>query len=255
MTVVQKIPNIISLFVLLISTIGYSQNSTAFEEANTLYNASKYQEAITKYESILKEGNHSTALYYNLGNAYYKLNKIGPSIYYYEKALLLEPTNEDVLNNLAFAQNMTIDAIEPLPQNGVSKMVNAVLGKLTYNQWAWFAVIFVFLFVITFLWYQFSYSTMQKRTFFVLSCVSLLLVFVGLGFAYQQHYEAKKQSPAIVFAKEAKIKAEPNLRSNEAFVLHEGTKVMVLETVSDWKKIKLIDGKIGWIPASDIKEL
>ena len=101
---------IIILFVCCFSMIGFSQNDSVFSEANTLYNNGKYAEAIDKYESILDSDQHSAELYFNLGNANYKLNNIAPSIYYYEKALLLEPNDKDIQNNLAFAQNMTIDA-------------------------------------------------------------------------------------------------------------------------------------------------
>ena len=111
---------IISLFLSLISA---AQNNAWFEKGNSLYNEGKFTEAIEAYERILESEFHSSELYYNLGNAYYKLNRIAPSIYYYEKALQLSPKDEDVLNNIAFARNMTIDAIEVIPEIGFSKIM------------------------------------------------------------------------------------------------------------------------------------
>ena len=82
-----------------------------------------------------------------------------------------------------------------------------------------------------------------------------MLAFIALTFTFYNYDSTKKNIPAIVFAQESQVKSEPNLRSDEAFVLHEGTKVQVLDTVNNWKKIKLSDGKTGWIPNEDIKLL
>ena len=110
------------------SVIGFSQNNQHFEEANALYNDNKYAEAIDKYESILDTEVHSAELYFNLGNANYKLNNIAPTIYYYEKALQLNPNDKEIENNLAYAQNMTIDAIDSVPEVGFSRIINNVVN-------------------------------------------------------------------------------------------------------------------------------
>ncbi|MEM6719792.1 MAG: tetratricopeptide repeat protein [Bacteroidota bacterium] len=245
------------LFVFISSSmlVFGQDNAALFEAANKAYNDGNFPEAITQYESILETGNHSTAIYYNLGNAYYKSNEIGPSIYYFEKALQLSPNDEDILNNLAFAKNMTIDAIEPLPKTQISKFVSSITEMFTYNEWAWIAVIFGFLCVISFLLYQFSYQTLKKRIYFLISFIAFLFILGTVFIAYHQYGKAQKDRPAIVFAEETAVKAEPNLRSDEVFVLHEGTKVQVLDTIDNWKKIQLIDGKIGWIIAEDVNEL
>ncbi|EDP96689.1 tetratricopeptide repeat protein [Kordia algicida OT-1] len=237
-------------------TLVFSQDNTAlFESANTAYNDGNYAEAIAQYKSILETGNHSAAIYYNLGNAYYKSNEIGPSVYYFEKALQLSPDDKDILNNLAFANNMTIDAIEPLPKTQLSKFIGNITGTFTYNEWAWIAVFCGFLCVISFLLYQFAYETLKKRIYFLISFLAFLFIIGTVAIAYQQYGKAQKDRPAIVFAKETTVKSEPNLRSDEVFVLHEGTKVQVLDTVDNWKKIQLIDGKIGWIISEDVNEL
>lgn len=250
-----KITYLLLVFISSTVLVFGQENTTLFEAANKAYNDGNFPEAITKYKSILEKGNHSTSIYYNLGNAYYKSNEIGPSIYYFEKALQLSPKDEDILNNMAFAKNMTIDAIEPLPKTQLSKFVNNITGTFTYNQWAWIAVIFGFLCVISFLLYQFSYQTLKKRIYFLISSIAFLFILGAVAIAYQQYGKAQADRPAIVFAKETTVKAEPNLRSDEVFVLHEGTKVQVLDAVDNWKKIQLIDGKIGWIVAEDVNEL
>ncbi|MDO7172002.1 SH3 domain-containing protein [Mariniflexile sp. AS56] len=232
-----------------------AQNTAVFEQANALYNAGKYGDAIDKYKTILDTKNHSAELYFNLGNAHYKLNNIAPSIYYYEKALQLAPNDQDIKNNLAFAQNMTIDAIEVVPEAGLSKIVNNATNRMEFDGWAKVSIGFVFCFVILFLIYYFAYSSLRKRLTFLGSLVSLILMCVSLLFAFHKFNLDKKDKPAIVFAKEILVKNAPNNRSDESFRLHEGTKVQVLDTVSNWRKIKLQDGKTGWVSSEDIKAL
>ena len=103
---------ILYIFIFLLSTLTFAQNDKLFEQANTFYNNGKYTEAIDSYEKIIESGQHSAELYYNIANAHYKLNNIAPSIYYYEKALQLAPNDSEIKNNIVFARNMTIDAID-----------------------------------------------------------------------------------------------------------------------------------------------
>jgi len=245
------------LYIVLFFFFGslLAQNANIFEEANTLYNEGKYSEAITKYESVLETNQHSAELYFNLGNANYKLNNIAPSIYYYEKALQLKPNDPDIKNNMAYAQNMTVDAIQTVPELGLSKFFNKVTHALLFDTWAKIAIVLMVLFVLLFITYYFTYDTSKKRLSFVLSFVFLFLSLFSLGLAFQKNALDKKNNPAIVFAQETEVKTAPNLASEDAFILHEGTKVQVLDTMSNWKKIKLTDGKTGWIIGDDIKLL
>ncbi len=246
-------------FYILIALLGFikteAQNNQHFEEANALYNEGKYAEAIDKYMSILQSDTHSAELYYNLGNAHYRLNNVAPSIYYFEKAKLLNPNDKDIENNLVYANNMTIDAIDNVPEVGFSKLIKNITNTFSFDIWAKTAVCLAFVYVLLVLLYYFSYSSGKKRITFVMSIICLLSLCVALAFAFNKFELDKKNNPAIIFAQESQIKAEPNLRSEEAFRLHEGTKVQVIDTVNNWKKIKLTDGKIGWILSEDIKIL
>jgi tetratricopeptide (TPR) repeat protein len=240
-------------FLLGFSTFG--QNQALFKQANTLYNEGKYTDAINTYEAILATKNESAELYFNLANAHYKLNDIAPSVYYYEKALQLAPNDADIKHNLSFAKNMTVDAIDVVPEAGLSKLIKKATNMFSFDAWAKVSVGFVFLFVILFLVYYFAYSTIRKRLAFIGSITSISLMCIALLFAFHKFNLDKKDKPAIVFAKESSVNNEPNSRSEEAFKLHEGTKVQVLDTVKNWKKIKLVDGKSGWISSDDIKAL
>lgn len=233
----------------------FAQNEALFKSANDAYNEGDYVKAADRYLEILEKGEHSAELYFNLGNAYYKLNQIAPSIYYYEKALLLKPSDSEIKNNLAYSQNMTLDAIEILPETGLSNLYKRFTGFLSFDQWAKTAVIFMILFVLLYIaFYFFKYST-RKRIAFIGSLLALLLSVVSIVFAFIEYEDFKLDNPAIVFSQESQVKTEPNNRSQQAFVLHEGTKVNVLEELGEWKKIQLADGKTGWIATESIKLL
>jgi tetratricopeptide (TPR) repeat protein len=247
--------SILYILSFLLSFGVFAQNEAFFQQANGLYNEGKYAEAINKYEAILRSKNQSAELYFNLGNAHYKLNNIAPSIYFFEKALQLAPNDTDIKHNLAFAKNMTIDAIGIVPESALTKILNNATNAFTFDTWAKAAIAFVFCFVVLFLIYYFAYSSLRKRLAFLGSIIALILICVALLFTFHKFNLDKKDKPAIVFAQESKVKNEPNSRSEESFKLHEGTKVQVLDTVKNWKKIKLADGKTGWISSEDIKQL
>ena len=246
---------LIYIYIVFISTCSLAQNDSFFEQGNALYNQGDFDQAILKYETVLESGEHSAELYFNLANAHYKLNHIAPSIFYYEKALQLDPNDKEIQNNLGFARNMTIDAIDTVPEVGLSNYLKNITNKLNFDAWAKISVVFVCLFVLLFLFYYFAYSSTKKRLSFVASMVCIGLTCLTLALAFHKYNLDKKNRPAIVFTQESQVKSEPNLRSTEAFILHEGTKVQILDTVNNWKKIKLSDGKTGWIINEDIKAL
>ena len=246
----------ILFFLLIIASSLVAQTSDElFNNANDLYKNENIEEAIELYKKIESQGIVSSELYYNLGNSYYKLNKVGPSIYYYEKALKINPFNEDVKNNLVFAKRLALDNIEELPKTVFQKFNKNWLQKLSYNDWALVDVVFSFLGSLLFLFFYFSDSPSKKRFYFMTSTLSFLLLIVSFLITYNQYTVAKNNRVAIVFAIKTAVRNAPTLNSEEVFTLHEGTKVIVLDVVDDWKKIKLADGKLGWIIADEIKLL
>ena len=170
--------NILYLF-LLISQVFFAQSS--FEKGNALYQKGQYQEAVQVYENIIKEDKlHSAELYFNLGNSYYKLNKVAPSIYNYEKALVLKPNDPATLNNLKFAKKLTIDEIKEVPKVGFAKLIQNFTSIFDYNTWAKISVVLGFVFLLSFIGYYFSQSTLYKRIFFVGMFIIPFLFFFSL---------------------------------------------------------------------------
>lgn len=245
--------NILYLF-LLISQVFFAQNG--FEKGNALYQKGQYQQAVQEYESVIKDDKQQSAeLYFNLANAYYKLNKVAPSIYNYEKALVLKPNNADILNNLKFAKKLTIDEIKEVPKVGFAKLIQNFTGIFTYNTWAMISVTIAFAFLLSFIGYYFSQITLSKRIYFIGMFVLLLalLLSVAAGMSEKDHYDNDR--PAIVFAEVSEVRSEPQKSGAAIFLLHEGAKVYVTETLGQWKKIELTDGTEGWIDSLTIKEV
>lgn len=243
------------MMILLVSMSSFAQNGPLFEQGKELYKAEKYQEAVNSWMKIIDNKQHSSELYFNLGNAHYKLNNIGPSIYYYEKALLLAPNDNDIKNNLAFAKNATVDDIEPLPKTIFNKWYTTIADVLTFEGWAMATVALSIGFALLFLLYYFSYSEEKKRLFFMTALLSILFFGMSISMAFSTYEDAIKNQPAIIFSESIEVKDAPNLGSETSFTLHEGTKVQIIEKEDDWVKIEIANGKEGWIPLSDLKEL
>ena len=242
------------LFIFLLITQFFFAQS-GFETGNSLYQKGKYEQAVTAYESVLATKKQSAELYFNLGNCYYKLNKVAPAIYNYEKALVLHPEDSEIQNNLRFAQKLTIDEVKEVPKVGFSKWLHDLTSTFHYNTWAWISVLFSTLFLLFFLGYYFSQTTLYKRLFFFGMFALLFLLFTSVAAAISEKDSYDNERPAIVFAEMTLVKSEPQTTSATVVTFHEGTTVYVLETLDNWKKIQLADGTQGWIAKSAIKEV
>jgi tetratricopeptide (TPR) repeat protein len=246
--------NIIVYLFLLISQIFVAQNS--FEKGNALYQKGQYKEAIESYENIIKEEKqHSAELYFNLGNCYYKLNKVAPSIYNYEKALVLKPNDAETLNNLKFAKKLTIDEIKEVPKVGFAKLLQNFTSVFHYNTWAIISVGIAFAFLLSFIGYYFSQRTLSKRIYFIGMFILLfaLLITVSAGILEKNQFDNNR--PAIIFAEVTEVRSEPQKAGSSIIILHEGAKVYVIQSLGSWRKIELTDGTEGWINATAIKEV
>ena len=242
------------LFILLFVTqIIWAQSP--FEQGNQYYQKENYQAAITSFESIINTGKESAEVYFNLANAHYKLHQVAHAIYNYEKALLLSPNDEEIKTNLDFARKMTIDDIKVIPKVGFQKLLSDFTSQYFYDTWAWIAVAFAFLFLAFFAGYYFSQKTVLKRIFFFGMFVWLLGIGLAAASGFYERSRMEHEKPAIIFAESTALKNEPKVNGPDATVLHEGTKVYILESIANWKKVELTDETTGWIEDSAIKEI
>ncbi len=246
------------LFLLIMSFTfwGFAQNhQEIFQKANTAYQNGHYQDAIDAYKQLLAAKIEDADLYYNLANAYYKLNRIAPSIYYYEKALLVDPKHRDAKHNLMYAQRMTIDSFDTIPKSILQRIDENIIYPFGVDTWAAISVVGAFLFAVFVLMYYFSGQTTRKRIFFVLSSITLLFFLLSVSFTLKRKYYYEHNQPAIVFEPKISVKSEPTPTADEAFELHEGTKVQILESLDSWYKIQLPDGNIGWLQQDTVKKI
>ena len=135
------------------------------------------------------------------------------------------------------------------------RLLSSYLKKIALNTWSYFSIVLTLLLTLFFLLFHYAYNPIYKRLFFILSSISLLLFVITFSISFNQYSAQKNNKEAIIFVTETSIQSEPTTNANEAFVLHEGTKVFIIDKVDSWLKIKLIDGKIGWILSEKLKEL
>lgn len=226
-----------------------------FDQASEQYAAGEYQAAIANYEEILHGDKASAEVYFNLGNAYYKLDSLAPSIYFYNKALQLAPKDSDVLNNLQFAKERTVDLIEQAPKTGWAAWFSTLREAFSYNGWAILAVVCSFLMLIFGTGYYFVGSPLKKRLFFFLGVLAILVSAGSVVLAYDQYNEQQNKQLAIVYAKQIDVHAEPNHNAAVIFTLHEGTQVRVIDHFNGYYRVKLEDDKRGWMKEEALKLL
>ena len=215
-----------------------------FKAANTFYKKNNFEQAAAAYEKIINQGYRNAEVYYNLGNCYYKLNKTGKSILYYEKALLLEPNDEDLLHNLQLAQLKTVDKPVPVPQLSIIKSYNNFIRLQQSKGWAITALVCVWLAFILFAAYMLWAG---NKILSLLGSLFLLgsLVFLLLG---GKQYSAEENScSAVLIVNNVNVKSAPDINGTDIFTIHEGIKFQLLDEVGNWSKIRLIDGKVGWL--------
>jgi tetratricopeptide (TPR) repeat protein len=242
----------IFITILLFFSSIFMWSQASFDKANELYQQENYDEAVQLYEEILKSGQHSAEVYFNLGNAYYKLNQVAPAIYNYERALLLEPNNKDVQTNLKFAQNMTIDEIKEAPKVGFRNWLSNFTSVYHYDVWAKIAVGFSVLCLLGFVGF---YRMLIKRIFFTLMLLFVIGSVLSIMLSVFEKNRAESYNPAIIFSEMIALKVEPRSVAANVITLHEGTKVFILEDLDDWFRVELADGTKGWLQKETVRSL
>mgnify|MGYP001189307299 FL=1 len=242
------------LLYIFIFLLNNQSLDSIFDSSNDFYTNGNYQMAIEGYKSILNSGFESAELYYNLGNAFYKLNNIPESNFFYEKARSILPDDEDVLINLSFAQNLRIDKIEKLPISQTQNLKINILKMFSEKGWSILLITLAWATCISLILYLSINKSIQKRIFFSQSIILLIIAIVILIINIEKK-ELNNEKFAIVFDKEVEVWSEPNRISELKFLLHEGTKVKQIDTIQDWVNIQLENGTLGWIQSSTIKIL
>lgn len=225
------------------------------QDADAEYSKGNYQQAIKDYEELLKAG-ESAEIYYNLGNAYYRTENITRAVLSYERALLLNPADDDIRFNLQMARSKTIDKITPESEMFFFTWYRSLVNLMTIDGWAHLAIASIILTLILALVYLFAGHLTLRKIGFYGGVLFLIIFLLSNLFAFQQKQMLMKRNGAIVTAPSVTIKKTPEANSADQGVIHEGTRVDIIDdTMRDWKEIHLADGREGWIPATQIEKI
>ncbi len=230
-------------------------NTAVWAKGNEAYDVGDFKSALGNYMLLVERGLSSPQLYYNIGNANYRLGMIGKAVLYYEKALMLDPTYSDAKANLNFVRMQTVDKIDAVPEFVAATWIRQLKNTLSSNSWAVMSLVFLVAALALLLLFRFAASVRTRKLFFISACLSFLLLAVSFIFALNLALKAGSSSSAIVVERIGNVKSAPNTTGNSIFVLHEGTKVKVLEVARGWNRIEISDGRQGWIRSSDIETI
>ena len=234
-----------------------AQDSTQvlWEKANAYYTTEEYQQAVSAYEQILQEGQESAKLYFNLGNAYYKIGDINNAILNYERAKLLAPQDEDIQFNLELANQFVTTEIDELPKPFFVRWRTKVVNLFPADTWSVISIgaFIVFLGLVGL--FLFSRRAGFKKLGFWLGILALIVSGFTFSFAARQTKEIIERDQAIVFCPRVTVKSSPSETGTDLFLLYEGVKVNISDSLNTWKEIRLSDGNIGWLPDSCIVKI
>jgi len=247
-----------ALLMMIVPAAAYAQQNeyvdSLWNEANNAYTEGRWEDAVTGYDMISGMGLESAALYCNTGDAYFKSGNIPMAILNYERALKLDPSYQDAQYNLELLGSMIQDRIDPVPEFILSVWAKNVCRLMDSNAWAVTFLVLLALTMAMALLFVLSPSVAGRRTGFFTGIVLLLMAASSLSFSIWQKNDYMKVDSAIVMRPVSSVKSSPSSElSQDLFVLHEGTKVKVIDQVGSWNNIELADGRQGWIPSSDIE--
>lgn len=251
---VKKINKSLLLLVVSLLTFG-SAVAQPKVQADELYSQEEYEQAIELYQKQLSQ-NASAEVYYNLGNAYYRLDSIARAILNYERALLLQPGDNDARFNLQLARSKTVDKIAPEREMFFVTWYRSLVNALGVDAWAVMALVALGLALALLLLYFFSEEERYRRISFFGALALLVLFLLGNLFAWQQREALTSHRAAIVMSESVPVKNIPSANGTDEFTIHAGTKVNIKDdTMDDWTQIALPDGREGWIAPSGIEKI
>ena len=218
------------------------------------YSAGQWAEALQDWSDVAATGLRSKELYYNLGNAYFKTGETAQAVLNYERALRLDPSDADVRYNLEFARAMTQDRIDEVPEFILKTWIRKIGYWMSSDAWAVLSLVFLALTLALVLLFLLGPTAGMRRTGFFAGIATLLLSLAAFCFARSQKADAERHDEAIVMRPVSSVTSSPSSDAAKSlFILHEGTKVKVLDEVSGYKDIELADGRRGWIASGDIE--
>ena len=246
--------------VLLVSFVSLSlnaqeNNNQLWEKANAYYTTEDYQQAISNYEQILTSGHESAKLHFNLGNAYYKTGNINQAVLNFERAKLLAPNDENIDFNLKLANQFVVTSIEPLPLPFFLRWRTTVINLYSSDTWSYISIASFIAFLVLIGLFVFSRIVMVRRISFLTGIFIFIFSAFTFSFASKQKKKIVERNHAIVFCPRVTVKSAPAQTGTDLFLIYEGLKVQITDSIDSWKEIKLADGNEGWLQDSCIVKI
>ncbi|MCC7231312.1 MAG: tetratricopeptide repeat protein [Bacteroidia bacterium] len=224
-----------------------------WHKANMAYQQQQYQNAIELYSDIVSKGIQDPDLYYNLAGAYYKDAEYSKAILNYERALKRDPADEDIRFNLQVANLHAVDRIDPIPEIFYKRWLKAFAAGWSTGTWSvlliaafWITMAGLYLFVCG------NTSARRKSGFFTAASGTILVILL-LIITRESHYLSNTMKEAIITTPSVYVKSSPDDKGNDLFILHECTKVEIMDQLNDWRKVRLANGSIGWLKQQEIE--
>jgi len=245
----MKVLNIFTCnFIITIIGIYFSfGQDDPFQKANELYSKEDYNGAIEIYENLVSSEKKSANIYYNLGNAYYKSGQIAPAILNYEKALKLTPNDKDIIYNLRIANEQTIDRIDKISEFMLKIWFHSFTSVFSSNIWAYLSIITFILCLGIILFFLFGKVLFLKKMAFILAVFLIISSVFSFVAAKIQKGKIENSTEAIIFTPSVTVYSTPSENGTELFLLHEGTKIKIVEKIGTWHRIQIADGNDGWV--------
>lgn len=248
------------IYIIAFILVGFSalandaSTQAAFNQANEAYKAGNYTEALEYYQQVA-EVKQGVTINYNLGNTYFKLDKLPESILHYERALKFDPANADVLYNLKLVNELIVDRIDNLPKSKAHIWWQEFRYGLGPDGWAWVSIGLAVVTVLLLLLYYVSPRRNIRRFGFFMGLFALALMILTIGLAQSAAVYRNTHNSGVVFTDKVDIKSEPREGATNVFVLHAGTKVNILSQDGDWYEIQIASGSQGWMKDADFEEI
>ena len=254
-SLILKIKIILIFFILAAVSSYASPIDESMQKGEEYYREGEFDKAIEIYEGLLNEGYQGTALYYNLANSYYRIGKLGYAILNYERALKLSPSDEDVNHNLSFANLSTIDRIQPLPKFFIFDIWETVLGMFSVNGLSYVAYVFYILLLLFIAYYFFAKTIFQQKVILFSGLGIMIILALTFSLLVVKINRETTERSGVIIVQSVTVKTSPDIKSTDTFVIHEGLKVKLEDKLDDWVKIRLADGKIGWLLAENVEKI
>lgn len=240
---------------ILLLLLGVTAQDSLLVNANQHYTSGEYEEAIATYHEILNSGLESAEVYYNLGNSYYRTGQVTKAILNYERAKLLAPNDEDIQFNLDLANQHVVDAIDPLPQVFFVRWWHSLANKFSVDGWAKISVVTFILTLILAGFFFFTRTITIKRFAFWIGILVITISIFSFNFASMQKKRITSHNFAIITQPSVIVKSSPSESGTDLFLIHEGLKVEIKDSLGSWNEIRLANGSQGWLPANSLEKI